>query len=196
MSLGNTPLACEQSGFECLLPSFMSREHPWFDIMPHMVIGDWITLVAVIIALTLGVLALIQTHRIQKRQYKHFLITEIIDWATEIVKSTRVENMPIVGSTDLETARRRVLGNKYFHLWGLDAKTDYMKHIAAFFPEVSDKVTEVQLNLNALSEVFWEAVNRKEEKFEDVLHPYFRRLDKSAEEVIKLAIQVKTEELI
>ena len=161
-----------------------------------MVIGDWITLVAVIIALTLGVLALIQTNHIQKRHYKHLLINEIIDWETEIVKSIRTENMPIVGSTDLATARKRVFGNKFFQLWGLDAKTEYMQHIATFFPKVSDKVTEVQLNLNTLSKVFWEAADKKEEKFEDIVDPYFRRLDKSAEEVIQLAIQVKTKELI
>ncbi len=88
------------------------------------------------------------------------------------------------------------MGNKFFQLWGLDTKTEYMKHIATFFPKVSDKLAEVQLNLNTLSKVFWEAADRKEEKFEDIVDPYFRRLDKSAEEVIRLAIQVKTEELI
>jgi len=160
-----------------------------------MVIGDWITLGAVIIALIIGILALLQTNRIQKRQYKHLFINEIIDWATEIMKSTRIENIPIVGSTDLETARRRVFGNKYFQLYGLDAKTNYMKRIAAFFPQVSNKVREVELNLNELSRVFFEAVDRKEEKFGDVVDPYFRRVDKSAEELIELAIQVKTEEL-
>jgi len=55
---------------------------------------------------------------------------------------------------------------------------------------------EVQQNLDALSKVFCEITPRSEENFEDVLHPYFSRLDKSAEEVIKLAIQVKTKELI
>ena len=164
--------------------------------MPHMSIGDWITLVAVITALTFGISALVQTNHIQKRQYRHLLINEIIDWATEIVKSIRTENIPIVGSTDLETARKRVLTNKFFHLWGLDSKTEYMKHIATFFPKVSDKLTEVQLNLNALLEIFRDTVHRKEEKFEDILDPYFRRLDKSAEEVIQLAIAVKTKELI
>lgn len=174
----------------------MSREHPWFDIMPHMEIGDWITLGAVIIALTIGILALLQTNRIQKRQCKHLLINEIIDWATEIVKSIRVENVPIVGNIDLVTARKRVLVSKYFQLWGLDTKTDYMKHIATFFPEVSEKVTEIQQNLNALPKVFDEVMGKNEEKFEDILSPYFSRLDESAEEVIKLAIQVKTKELI
>ena len=106
--------------------------------MAHMVIGDWITLGAIIIALIIGILALLQTNRIQKRQYKHLLINEIIDWATKIVQSIRVENVPIIGSTDLVTARRRVLANKYFQLWGLDTKTEYMKHIATFFPEVPD----------------------------------------------------------
>lgn len=174
----------------------MSREHPCFDIIPHMVIGDWITLGAVIIALIIGILALLQTNRIQKRQYKHLLINEIIDWATEIVKAIRVENVPVVGSIDLITARKRVLVSKYFQLWGLDTKTDYIEHIATFFPEVSEKVTEIQQNLNALPEVFNEVVKKKEEKFEDILSPYFSRLDKSAEEVIKLAVQVKTKELI
>jgi hypothetical protein len=174
----------------------MSVRHPWFDIMPHMAVGDWITLIAVVIALTFGVLALVQTNRIQKKQYRHLLINEIIDWATEIIDSFRIENVPIVGNTDLETARKRVLTNKFFKLWGLDSKTEYMKHIATSFPEVSDKLTEVGANLNALLEIFREVVHKKEEKPEDILDSYFRRLDKSAEEVIQLAIQVKTKELI
>ena len=160
-----------------------------------MVIGDWITLTALIIALTLGVWALVQANRMQKRQYKHLLINEIIDWATEIMKSTRIENIPIIGSSDLETARRRVLGNKYFQLYALDAKTNYMKGIAAFFPRMSNKTSEVESNLNELSRVFFEAVDRREDQFEDAVAPYFRRVDRSAQELIELAIQAKTEEL-
>ena len=161
-----------------------------------MEIGDWITLIAVITALTLGILAIMQTNRIQKRHYKHILINEIIDWSTEIIKSIRTENIPIVGSTDLDTARKRVLGNKIFKLMGVDAKTEYMKRISTVFPELSAKLAEVQLNMDTLSEVFWEASDRAEKKLEDTVDPYLRQLDKSATEVITLAIQVKTKDLI
>jgi len=160
-----------------------------------MLLGNWITLSAVIIALTLGVLAMIQTKRIQQRQYKHMLINEIIDWATEIIEVVRVENMPIVGITDIDTARARVMGNKYFKLWGIDAKTEYMKHIAIFFPQLIDKTEEVQQKLDTLSENFWSTFESRKGKFDEIVAPYFRAVDKSAAELITLATQEKTKNL-
>ena len=50
--------------------------------------GDWITLAAVIVALVLGVVTIIQTYRSQKRERKERLVSEIIEWATVIAKST------------------------------------------------------------------------------------------------------------
>jgi len=53
-----------------------------------MHVGDWITLAAVIVALVLGVVTIIQTYRSQKRERKERLVSEIIEWATVIAKST------------------------------------------------------------------------------------------------------------
>lgn len=57
-----------------------------------MEIGDWITLSAVLVALGLGVVSIIQTQWLQKRERKERLLNEIIEWATEISKplSTKI----------------------------------------------------------------------------------------------------------
>ena len=49
-----------------------------------MEVGDWITLGAVVVALTIGVTSLLQTQRLQKSERKERLLNEIIEWATNI----------------------------------------------------------------------------------------------------------------
>ena len=46
--------------------------------------GDWITLGAVLVALSLGVASLVQTKRLQKRERKERLLNEIIEWVSDV----------------------------------------------------------------------------------------------------------------
>jgi hypothetical protein len=57
--------------------------------------GDWLTLAAVIVALSIGVSSIIQTSRIRKQDRKEAILREIIDWASEIVESRTVSNLPV-----------------------------------------------------------------------------------------------------
>ncbi len=52
-----------------------------------MVISDWITLAAVLVALGLGISSLMQTQRLQKRERKERLLNEIIEWGIDVGKS-------------------------------------------------------------------------------------------------------------
>lgn len=56
----------------------------WYNV--GMGVGDWITLVAVIVALGIGVASILYTQRLQKKERKERLLNEIIEWAEEIAK--------------------------------------------------------------------------------------------------------------
>ncbi len=48
-----------------------------------MEIGDWITLAAVVVALSIGVASIIQTNKLQKRERKERILSEIVDWVSD-----------------------------------------------------------------------------------------------------------------
>lgn len=49
-----------------------------------MSISDWLTLAVVIVALAIGVTSVVQTKRIQTKQYKYSLLDNILQWALSI----------------------------------------------------------------------------------------------------------------
>ena len=78
-----------------------------------MEVGDWITLVAVIVALGLGVSSLVQTQSLQKRERKERLLNEIIQWAIEITKHRFEKSLKeLLQITDI-SPERLVIGNLY-----------------------------------------------------------------------------------
>ena len=46
--------------------------------------SNWIILVAVIVALAIGIISFLHTVSIQRRQYRHQLLQEITDWAVNV----------------------------------------------------------------------------------------------------------------
>ena len=161
-----------------------------------MWVGDWIILGVLAVLVAFGILVVRRTRYLQKRQYKIILINEIIDWASEIVKSIRMENVPVYNDIDEEAARKRVLNNRFFHLYGLEAKAEYMNTIAARFPELPGKIAEVRLNMKELSDVFLESLDGNVDDYGCALDNRFIRLEISAEEVIEFAIQLKNDKLV
>jgi len=61
-----------------------------------MEIGAWITVSAVIVALGVGTASLVHAKRIQKKQYRHKLLDEIIEWAVECAKFGIKQNKGVV----------------------------------------------------------------------------------------------------
>lgn len=57
------------------------------------VIGAGITLLAVLVALGIGVSSIIQTNRLKKAEKKERLLNEIIDWASEILYLTTPQTL-------------------------------------------------------------------------------------------------------
>jgi len=51
-----------------------------------MDVGDWITLGAVIVALSIGVASILHTRSLQKKERKERLLNEIIEWAIKVRK--------------------------------------------------------------------------------------------------------------
>lgn len=51
-----------------------------------MEVGDWITLCAVIVALSIGVVSILHTRSMQKTERKERLLNEIIDWAVDVCR--------------------------------------------------------------------------------------------------------------
>ena len=51
-----------------------------------MEVGDWITLVAVLVALGIGIASILHTQSLQKKERRERLLNEIIEWATDIAK--------------------------------------------------------------------------------------------------------------
>ncbi len=67
-----------------------------------MEISEFLTLLAIVVALTIGVTGILQTRSIQKREFRHRLLNEIIDWSIDIRK-----NNPDLTSV-LKTASERL----------------------------------------------------------------------------------------
>lgn len=64
--------------------------------MTNMDAGDWITLVAVIVALSIGVTSIRQTRNIRQQEYKNRLINDVILWAGEVSRCSLGPNEPAI----------------------------------------------------------------------------------------------------
>ncbi len=161
-----------------------------------MNIGDWFTLGAVIIALFFGVWSIIHSNLIQKKQLRHSLLRELIEWCVQIIEAVRLEEIPIVGTQDLETARRRVFGNKSFKLLALDSKPEYMYQISRISPDLRQKVEELQRKYKEIYELTWNNISSKEYDYEKISDTHFRELSNIASGIIVLATQIHTKNLL
>ncbi len=159
-------------------------------------IGDWFTLVAVIVALFFGVWSIIQSNLIQKKQQRHALLRELIEWCTKIIEAVRLEEIPIVGNQDLEIARRRVFGNKIFKLLALGGVSEYMHLIAAISPSIQQKVKELQNKLNEIVDLVFGDIGNKELDYEEISDTTFRELQKMASDIIVAATQIDTKNVL
>jgi len=111
--------------------------------------GDWITLIAVIVALTIGVASFIQMNHIQQSERKQRLLKEIEDWAKEVIYLI----------SELERSEERSLEKFRFNTeqrWRvLKATTANMKNIAdKIDKEFGVKVNQAVINFNYL----WEGI--------------------------------------
>ena len=53
-----------------------------------MEISDWVLVGSVIVALVLGIRSLRQTKDLRRKEYRHKLLDEIIDWAKDTIETS------------------------------------------------------------------------------------------------------------
>ena len=153
-----------------------------------MEITDWLMLVAVIVALGLGVSSLIQTQRLQKRERKERLLNEIIDWATEVAKSAvsrQKKDKTQLWKTKLE-----------YGVW--KAKSTYITGVAnssfgglvPFIEKINCrldkaiKATEKELDKKTVKEISTECIKKSEGE-----------LTEAVKELFKEAAKIKTRDI-
>ena len=114
----------------------------WYNV--DMGTSDGITLAAVIVALGIGVTSIIQTKRIQKRTYKHALLKEIIDWATDVGSPKYGLNIDVLTSGGISDNDKLLasLLTQAFHLDMLIQKSNYIAKIAPIFTKDLEKAVE------------------------------------------------------
>lgn len=114
-----------------------------------MEISNWVTVIAVIVALAIGVSSFIQTQMLQKRERKERLLNEIIEWATDIQKvSLEIDISPGVGlSLDGQEIQAGILLR-----YGIPfIRNDYIKAIVSkeFKDELLQDVEDMIKNFTA-----------------------------------------------
>ncbi len=133
-------------------------------LLQIMNIDSWLTLIAVIVALGLGVSSLIQTQMLQKRERRERLLNEIIEWAIEINTVSLKTDLPKIdpflelyieekakGSQEIiESIKRNIVDKQLYRIEGETllkygipfARNEYIRAIAHkdFKKSLQDKI--------------------------------------------------------
>ena len=92
-----------------------------------------LTLTAIIVALIIGVSALVQTNIIQKGERKQRLLNEIIDWANDILNyGSEMVVQPTPGITQIARLLQATSA-LYLRYRAVNARTEYVEKIASKF---------------------------------------------------------------
>jgi len=111
----------------------------------------WLTLVAIIIALSIGVASLLQTRNIQKGERKQRLLNEIVNWATDLINCTAGFTFPAYHpAATKKISLIMARSDTYFKHRAVNARSKYIQHIASEFGE--DPLSAVKTVTSKLSE--------------------------------------------
>jgi len=104
-----------------------------------MEIGDWITMAAVVVALGIGLLSLIQNKRTQERIYKNQLCNEVSQWVVDLLSNW--QNF----DTETECKERDNIDENLFWSWrDISARSDRIEVIAKYLDEnISKKIKDI-----------------------------------------------------
>ena len=163
-----------------------------------MDVGDWITLGAVIVALSIGVASILHTQNLQKKERKERLSNEIIEWAEDIRRSSSesidpnkiefdAQPMQIASQMDFLRLRKRYQD--------LNTKSAYMKEAIskAFGDNLLSAVEKVIQKLDEAIEILEGCITSKAKENSEKVEKYKRSLDCCAEELIIEATKIKAE---
>ena len=175
-----------------------------------MTIGDWITVIAVIVALAIGAGSIIQTRSIQKKQNRQSLLNEISDWAITINnwhiehKKVHTEIIKISDPMQQHLYIQRHMREMVEGFEGNRARNAYVNQVAGLFGEqLKIAVSQLIKNLKEYSNFLdkWakseaEAISKRSFlKREDIekADSYGEMVDKSAERVLEEVAKIKIE---
>ena len=178
-----------------------------------MVPSDWITLAAVIVALAIGIISLLHTGSIQRRQYRHQLLQEIIDWAVNVqlydlhtdVSDFRDIVKQLLGKQnvtkdELEAMSKAMIrayenidiGNRWVAFKRVIAQGE---HILDLSDELSDslasKVKLLRIHIQAHVKLIERHVDEPKEVYKQRISLHRPFLDTSAIEVIHEALRIR-----
>jgi hypothetical protein len=103
-----------------------------------MGIGDWITIVAVLVALGIGVSSIIQNEILQKRERKERLLNEIFEWASDIEKAATLRRKQ--NRDELWDAKQKYLSQ--------EAMYEYINQVTSdCFPKLIEALINVRSQL-------------------------------------------------
>jgi hypothetical protein len=157
--------------------------------------AGWITLAAVIVALSLGLSSLIQTHKLQKRERKERLLNEIIKWAEDTINVSFGTTVTIDPALERRVHLLLSTGNTILQYQAIDTRSKYITDIAIVFgKELHDEVVAFISTINSVRSTlnkFFKKVEDEDLKKEKT--EYELELQRRATKLIQLATKIKTE---
>jgi len=165
-----------------------------------MVIGDWITLSAVIVALGIGVASIVQTQTLQKRERKERLLSEIIVWADDIRKSSSENIDPskvILDSPVMQMATQDYFIQLRKRYQAFKTKSAYIKEAISkvFGGDLLSSVNRVIQELDNNIELLRVCLTQKGKDNIKEVENCKKSLDSSSEELMILATKIKTKDI-
>ena len=125
-----------------------------------MGITNWLTLGAIAVALGIGVTAILQIKRIQKKERRQRLLNEIIEWSKDVINCTSELNIPLVRGVDRTTMLIYGRSNLYFKYRSVNARSSYVREIAAIFGvNLSSAVISVTSKIGEFIEILQASID-------------------------------------
>jgi len=157
----------------------------------------WITLVAVIVALGLGLSSLFQTQRLQKRERRERLLNEIIEWAIELNKCAWESGRTISAGLSSKEFKLYAAFYELIRFKAADAKSEYIRSIASTFREdLHSNVEQVKKQLDNFIDLKFENIKSRNDEEKLKLAEKTKKSEKELYELVevlqKTAAKIKT----
>lgn len=174
----------------------------------------WLTLLAVIVALGIGIASIIHTEIIQKRERKHRLLNEITEWATKVT-SWRSENRS--GLTEMASIKEARQSQRLMHAQILEVINFFatMTGLNTYISKVSLTFQQglpeaIQKLIDDLNAFLWLLEDWQIKLFRDIaegkadidmmegakkVDEFSQKLEKSAGAVLEKVADIKTKEI-
>ena len=183
-----------------------------------MEVGDWITLFAVIVALSIGVASFLHTQNLQKKERRERLLNEIIEWTRNITKYRFGKSCKeLLQITDRygETSYKKSL--QFVHadvvevkeaFAGLGIQSRYIREIASIFGADLNEATQVlteQINeyvkyLDEWSGTLADEIEEQKKEIDTVssaseADKIGQQIDESAKKVMEETAKIKAKDI-